>query len=74
LEPGDGILLPNRGLHSTCMHSVWCAGDEIAYSLSLALRPDRAAPTGDAKAERRERRETRLAKARARRAARIARR
>lgn len=74
LEPGDGILLPNRGLHSTCMHSVWCAGDEIAYSLSLALRPDRAAPAGDAKAERRERRETRLSKARARRAARIARR
>jgi hypothetical protein len=56
------------------MHSVWCAGDEIAYSLSLALRPDRAAPAGDAKAERRERRETRLAKARARRAARTARR
>ena len=74
LEPGDGILLPNRGLRSTCMHSVWCAGDEIAYSLSLALRPDRAAPAGDAKAERRERRETRLAKARARRAARTARR
>lgn len=69
LEAGDGILLPNRGLESTCMHSVWCAGDEVAYSLSLALRPDRAAPHKDQKAVRRERRDERLAKARARRAA-----
>lgn len=59
LEAGDGILLPNRGLHSTCMHSVWCAGDEVAYSLSMALRPDRAAPQVDAKAMRRQRRLTR---------------
>jgi hypothetical protein len=59
LEAGDGILLPNRGLHSTCMHSVWCAGDEVAYSLSMALRPDRAAPQVDAKAVRRQRHLTR---------------
>lgn len=59
LEAGDGILLPNRGLHSTCMHSVWCAGDEVAYSLSMALRPDRAAPDTDAKAKRRQRLRTR---------------
>jgi len=43
LHPGDAILLPNQGVHATCMHSVFCAGDEPAYSLSLATRPDREA-------------------------------
>lgn len=40
LEPGDVILLPNHGLTHTAMHSVFCASDERAYSLSLALRAD----------------------------------
>ena len=44
LEAGDAILLPNRGLSATCLHSVFCASDEIGYSLSLALRPDRESP------------------------------
>lgn len=44
LEAGDVILLPNRGLFATCMHSVFCAGDETGYSLSLAMRPNREAP------------------------------
>lgn len=41
LEPGDVILLPNHGLERTAMHSVFCAADERAYSLSLALRAER---------------------------------
>ncbi len=44
LREGDAILLPNHGLEKTCMHSVFCAGDEVAYSISLAMRPDREAP------------------------------
>lgn len=40
LEAGDAILLPNHGLARTCMHSVFCASDEPAYSLSLAVRSD----------------------------------
>jgi hypothetical protein len=44
LEAGDVILLPNRGLHATCMHSVFCASEETGYSLSLAIRPNREAP------------------------------
>jgi len=44
LRAGDAILLPNFGLEKTCMHSVFCAGDEVAYSISLAMRPDREAP------------------------------
>ncbi len=35
---GDVILLPNHGLGLTCMHSVFCASDEEAFSLSLAIR------------------------------------
>ncbi|MBK7641987.1 MAG: hypothetical protein IPJ19_02890 [Planctomycetes bacterium] len=42
LEPGDAILLPNHGLECTAMHSVFCAGDEAGYSLSLAIRADHA--------------------------------
>ncbi len=41
LSPGDAILLPNHGLARTAMHSVFCAGDEVAYALSLAIRADR---------------------------------
>ena len=38
LGPGDGILLPNHGYAATCMHSVFCAGSEVAFGLSLAVR------------------------------------
>ncbi len=38
LRAGDAILLPNFGLSKTCMHSVFCAGDEVGYSLSMAMR------------------------------------
>lgn len=41
LEAGDVILLPNHGLLLTAMHSVFCADDERAFGLSLALRADR---------------------------------
>jgi hypothetical protein len=41
LDAGDAILLPNHGLRCTAMHSVFCASDETAYGLSLAIRPDR---------------------------------
>jgi hypothetical protein len=44
LSPGDALLLPNQGVHATCMHSVFCASDETGYSLSLAIRPDRESP------------------------------
>jgi hypothetical protein len=44
LGPGDVILLPNHGLSRTAMHSVFCASDERAYSLSLALRADETPP------------------------------
>lgn len=43
-NPGTWILLGNRGLGETCMHSVFCASEETGYSLSLAVRPDREAP------------------------------
>ena len=38
LSAGDVILLPNHGFEQTCMHSVFCAGDEAGFSLSLAIR------------------------------------
>lgn len=38
LHPGDVLLLPNHGLGRTAMHSVFSAGDENAYALSLAIR------------------------------------
>ena len=41
LSAGDAIVLPNHGLTCTAMHSVFCAGPDTAYSLSLAIRPDR---------------------------------
>jgi hypothetical protein len=46
LGPGDGILLPNHGYDATCMHSVFCAGPEVGFGLSLALRSsaDRSPP------------------------------
>lgn len=43
VSEGDVILLPNHGLGSTCMHSVFCASEEPAFSLSLAIR-DTAGP------------------------------
>lgn len=42
LSPGDAILLPNHGLTHTALHSVFCASEETAYSLSLAIRPERS--------------------------------
>jgi hypothetical protein len=59
LEAGDVILLPNRGLHATCMHSVFCAGEETGYSLSLAMRPNREAPEAEEARTARARRSTR---------------
>jgi len=50
LEAGDGIILPNQGLECTCMHSVFCASEEPAYGVSMAVRE--AAPP--ASAQRRE--------------------
>jgi hypothetical protein len=44
LSPGDAILLPNHGLARTAMHSVFCASEEVAYGLSLAIRADREEP------------------------------
>jgi len=44
LGPGDAILLPNHGLHHTCMHSVFCVSDHTTYALSVAVRLD-AAPS-----------------------------
>jgi hypothetical protein len=41
LRAGDVILLPNHGLDSTCMHSVFCASEETTYALSLAIRSNR---------------------------------
>jgi hypothetical protein len=41
LEAGDAILLPNHGPALTALHSVFCAGEETGYALSLAIRPDR---------------------------------
>ncbi len=69
LRAGDAILLPNFGLRSTCMHSVFCAGDDVAYSLSFALRPDRESPAAllAEEARRRERVESARAAAAARR-------
>jgi len=38
LEPGDVAVLPNGGLASTCMHSVFCASEEPGLAFSLAIR------------------------------------
>jgi hypothetical protein len=38
LEAGDAIVLPNNGLESTAMHSVFCASPGPTYALSFALR------------------------------------
>ena len=38
LRAGDVLLLPNHGYSCTAMHSVFCAGDEPAYGLSMAIR------------------------------------
>jgi hypothetical protein len=44
LGPGDAILLPNHGLHHTCMHSVFCVSDHTTYALSFAVRLDTEPP------------------------------
>ena len=44
LGPGDGILLPNHGVHHTCMHSVFCVSDHTTYALSMAIRLDQELP------------------------------
>ncbi|MDE0891863.1 MAG: hypothetical protein OSB14_06740 [Planctomycetota bacterium] len=46
LGPGDGILLPNHGVHHTCMHSVFCMSDHTTYAISMAIRLDEEPPTG----------------------------
>ena len=38
VSEGDVIVLPNHGLQNTCMHSVFCATEEPAFSVSLAIR------------------------------------
>lgn len=38
VSEGDVMVLPNHGLQNTCMHSVFCAAEEPAFSLSLAIR------------------------------------
>lgn len=38
VRAGDVLVLPNHGLGHTAMHSVFCASEDTAYSLSLALR------------------------------------
>lgn len=47
VSAGDVILLPNHGLGATCMHSVFCASPEPAFSLSLAIRE--SSPAGPAR-------------------------
>ena len=46
LSPGDGILLPNHGVHHTCMHSVFCMSDHTTYAISMAIRLDEEPRTG----------------------------
>ncbi|MEM9803127.1 MAG: hypothetical protein AAGA20_22605 [Planctomycetota bacterium] len=38
LSPGDVAVLPNHGLAKTCMHSVFCTGEETGFGVSLAIR------------------------------------
>lgn len=38
VSEGDVIILPNHGYVSTCMHSVFCASEEPAFSFSMAIR------------------------------------
>jgi len=38
LHPGDVLLLPNHGYSCTAMHSVFCAGEDPGYALSMAIR------------------------------------
>ena len=44
LGPGDALLLPNHGLESTVMHSVFCASAEPGLAISMALRQDQETP------------------------------
>ena len=64
LDPGDVVILPNHGVGRTCMHSVFCASSEPAFSLSMAIRavgrqksaPDRDTRSGRSRTRRRSRR------------------
>ncbi|MFT5049051.1 MAG: hypothetical protein ACI8QZ_000440 [Chlamydiales bacterium] len=47
LGPGDVLLLPNHGLDRTAMHSVFCAGGETGYALSMAVRDSELATRDD---------------------------
>lgn len=47
MRAGDVLVLPNHGLGHTAMHSVFCASETPAYSLSLALRRSGRAPVDD---------------------------
>ena len=46
LRAGDGIMLPNHGVHHTCMHSVFCVSDHTTYGISTAIRLDGEPRTG----------------------------
>lgn len=59
LDPGDVVILPNHGYGKTCMHSVFCASSEPAFSLSMAIRASgrpKSAPDRDTRSGRPRRR------------------
>jgi len=47
VRAGDVVVLPNHGLGHTTLHSVFCASETPAYSISLALRRTGRAPDDD---------------------------
>lgn len=56
VSEGDVIVLPNHGLERTCMHSVFCASETPAFSLSLAIRDTGSSDPGTRSRNRRGRR------------------
>jgi len=54
LEAGDVLLMPNFGLASTVMHSVYCADDVPTYAVSAGLRQERFEPEPDPQADARD--------------------
>ena len=58
VSEGDVIVLPNHGLQNTCMHSVFCASEEPAFSLSMAIRDAPSTGQGPGARNRRGRRRT----------------
>ena len=56
VSEGDVIVLPNQGLERTCMHSVFCASETPAFSLSLAIRDTGISDPGTRSRNRRGRR------------------